>query len=105
MATGLVYPRACVDHYTPAKLASHSSVPWALRQPTAFFRGGATGGGVTPETNQRMRLVQLSMESWAKDRHVSTLTLVATRPRCQGVSTTLIPHLEAVVVGICPQFC
>jgi hypothetical protein len=26
MATGAVYPRACVDHYTPAKLALHEKV-------------------------------------------------------------------------------
>ena len=37
--------------------------PWESRMSCAVFRGGATGGGVTPETNQRIALAQLS-ETW-----------------------------------------
>ena len=40
--------------------------PWSEKIPTAFFRGTATGGGVTIETNQRLMLAQLSYE-WGKN--------------------------------------
>jgi hypothetical protein len=36
--------------------------PWRRRWDCAVFRGGATGGGVTPETNPRLRLAWLSAE-------------------------------------------
>merc|ERR1712185_683124 len=38
-----------------------ASVPaWEAKQPVAFFRGGATGAGTTPGTNQRLRLARLA---------------------------------------------
>lgn len=39
---------------------------WEDKTNTAFFRGTATGGGVTAETNQRLRLALLSHE-WSLD--------------------------------------
>lgn len=39
---------------------------WESKQPTAFFRGTATGGGVDPSTNQRLRLAHLSYQ-WSLD--------------------------------------
>jgi len=41
--------------------------PWEQRRPTAVFRGGATGAGVTPETNPRLRLAQLSRRWRGRD--------------------------------------
>jgi hypothetical protein len=35
-------------------------VPWDERKPTAVFRGGSTGCGVTIETNQRLKLAYIS---------------------------------------------
>jgi len=39
--------------------------PWEARRATAVFRGGATGAGVLPETNPRLRLVQLA-HAWRR---------------------------------------
>ena len=33
--------------------------PWSRKHAVAFFRGSATGNGVTPETNQRLRLAEM----------------------------------------------
>ena len=33
--------------------------PWSEKRDVAFFRGSATGGGVTPETNQRLKVAEL----------------------------------------------
>jgi hypothetical protein len=33
--------------------------PWSEKVPVAFFRGSATGGGVTCETNQRLRVAEI----------------------------------------------
>jgi len=40
--------------------------PWETRRACAVFRGGATGGGVCPATNPRLRLAWLS-RIWAED--------------------------------------
>ncbi|CAI5736565.1 unnamed protein product [Peronospora destructor] len=40
--------------------------PWKDKVDTAFFRGSATGGGTTIETNQRLHLAHLS-NTWKKD--------------------------------------
>lgn len=37
-------------------------LPWRARRRVAFFRGSATGAGVTPDTNPRLRLAQMSYE-------------------------------------------
>jgi hypothetical protein len=39
---------------------------WSEKVNTAFFRGTATGGGVTRETNQRLQCSAMSYE-WASD--------------------------------------
>jgi hypothetical protein len=46
---------------------------WESKTPTAFFRGTATGGGITPETNQRLHLAQLSYEWTQRGEVVSKL--------------------------------
>lgn len=40
--------------------------PWENKVSVAFFRGTATGGGVTAETNQRLKLATLS-HAWNSD--------------------------------------
>jgi len=40
---------------------------WEYKVGTAFFRGNATGGGTTPETNQRMRVAKLCKD-WNDNR-------------------------------------
>lgn len=49
-----------------AKNRKQFDVKWSEKIGTAVFRGNATGGGVTPKTNQRLRLAKLSAE-WAKN--------------------------------------
>ena len=39
---------------------------WKHRRSCAIFRGGATGGGTTPETNQRLLLAHLS-QRWSEE--------------------------------------
>lgn len=78
-ATGLVFPSSFShsfddnknlivgssrDLFTSANLKKFER-PWEEKVPVAFFRGTATGGGVTVETNQRLRLAMLSYE-WSK---------------------------------------
>ncbi|CEG35702.1 Endoplasmic reticulum protein EP58, contains filamin rod domain and KDEL motif [Plasmopara halstedii] len=41
-------------------------IPWENKVNTAFFRGSATGGGTTIDTNQRLHLAHLST-IWKKD--------------------------------------
>lgn len=58
-ATGRVFLRGCGDMFTAAKRAA-CAVSWEDKKEVAFFRGSATGSGVTPETNQRLHLCLLS---------------------------------------------
>jgi hypothetical protein len=46
------------DLFTAANLRKFK-VPWEQKVPTAFFRGTATGGGVTTGTNQRLHIAQV----------------------------------------------
>jgi hypothetical protein len=46
------------DLFTAANLKKFE-VPWGDKVPTAFFRGTATGGGVTALTNQRLHAAQI----------------------------------------------
>lgn len=79
-ATGMVFPSSFFhsfnnenelvlggdarDLFTTENLKKfHKS--WEEKVPTAFFRGTATGGGVTVDTNQRLKLASLSYE-WSK---------------------------------------
>ena len=52
--------------------------PWETRRPGAVFRGGATGGGVTAETNPRLRLCALSATWWRDRRRKSLLNAALT---------------------------
>ena len=58
-------------------------LPWSQRCAVAVWRGGATGAGVTPSTNLRLRLVQLCQE-WKRSDHPDCLLdaeLVSWSPR------------------------
>ena len=57
--------------------------------PTAFFRGTATGGGVTIETNQRLHLAHLSHQ-WEKQMNIEE-------------SVPLVPKLDAKITGWNPR--
>ena len=41
-------------------------IPWNKKVPTAVFRGSATGCGITPDTNQRLKISLLS-KNWKED--------------------------------------
>jgi hypothetical protein len=67
-----IYPKSCFhykhtnnlkcnDNYTKEKLES-LNVNWENKKDIAFFRGSATGGGTTVETNQRLNVAQLSYD-------------------------------------------
>ena len=60
---------------------------WNKKIPTAIFRGSATGCGITPETNQRLKVAELS-EIWSKDNNYNK------NNKIDG-----IPYLNAGVVG------
>lgn len=59
--------------------------PWEEKVSIAFFRGTATGGGITTATNQRLHLAQVSWE-WEKD------------PQLNG-SSGGSPFLDAKITG------
>ena len=63
-ATGRVFPPHGNEMYTKSNSASADATPWESRTPTAFFRGTATGGGVSTATNQRLEAARLS-QLWA----------------------------------------
>ena len=49
------------DLFTAANLKNFE-VPWNRKVPTVFFRGTATGGGVTTATNQRLHAAQICFD-------------------------------------------
>jgi hypothetical protein len=49
------FPKACRSYN------NNFNTPWNDRKPTAVFRGGSTGCGVTIETNQRLKVAYLSL--------------------------------------------
>ena len=49
---------------------------WEDKMPTAFFRGTATGGGTTVETNQRLHVSFLSYE-WEKEHQNADISQVS----------------------------
>jgi hypothetical protein len=52
---GKWFPKLCRDY------PDTFDTPWENKVPTAVFRGGSTGCGVTIETNPRLRLVSMSV--------------------------------------------
>jgi hypothetical protein len=66
-----------------ASSAKYDTVPkWRDRCPRAIWRGGATGWGTTPDTNVRLRLVQLSVsESLKGSERLLDARLTSWNPR------------------------
>uniref|UniRef100_A0A7S3JW67 Glycosyl transferase CAP10 domain-containing protein n=1 Tax=Aureoumbra lagunensis TaxID=44058 RepID=A0A7S3JW67_9STRA len=58
-ADGITLDAKPRDLFTEANFAKFDC-PWEQKQPTAFFRGTATGGGTTIADNQRLALAALS---------------------------------------------
>jgi len=54
--TGLVFPNACRE-YPDIKLT-----PWSKKIEKAVFRGATTGSGVTEDTNQRLKALQMGVQ-------------------------------------------
>jgi len=71
------------DLFTAANLAKFER-SWTDKRNTAFFRGTATGGGVTIETNQRLAVAQLSHD-WRKQDGV--------------LPAGEVPFLDAMITG------
>ncbi|CEP00782.1 hypothetical protein PBRA_008094 [Plasmodiophora brassicae] len=65
LASRKVFPGDCRDLYTRVI----PDVPWNERVSTAFFRGSATGAGVTAATNQRLQAALLSKQWTMDDRY------------------------------------
>lgn len=65
IVTGKVFPPKGGENYSISKMTLYQ-VDWNKKIPTAFWRGSATGGGITPETNQRLKVSELS-SSWNDD--------------------------------------
>eukprot|EP00516_Mucochytrium_quahogii_P001474 CAMPEP_0203747012 /NCGR_PEP_ID=MMETSP0098-20131031/2271_1 /ASSEMBLY_ACC=CAM_ASM_000208 /TAXON_ID=96639 /ORGANISM=" , Strain NY0313808BC1" /LENGTH=667 /DNA_ID=CAMNT_0050635293 /DNA_START=2757 /DNA_END=4760 /DNA_ORIENTATION=+ len=72
-AMGRVFPPSFIPDYRSKKLQEPRDlylkenfqkfhVEWEDKKDTAFFRGNATGGGTTPETNQRIHVAQICQE-------------------------------------------
>jgi len=76
-AIGLVFPASFIPDVRGGKIKKPSDlylkenfdkfhVEWQEKQNTCFFRGNATGGGTTPETNQRIHLAQVCRD-WDRE--------------------------------------
>ena len=66
---GLVFPESTIppikdsnDLYLAENFKKFSQISWEEKIETAFFRGNATGGGVTEATNQRLNLCKKDHE-------------------------------------------
>lgn len=60
--TDKIYPDMCSNNYYGRKF----DTKWKDKKPTCVFRGGATGCGITPETNMRIKACKMSHE-WSVD--------------------------------------
>ena len=84
-ATGLIFPPTFKREsdrrtgerkftQTPRDLFTESNFrkfdkPWEEKRPTALFRGTATGGGITEDTNQRLKAAALSHRWLRQSNH------------------------------------
>jgi hypothetical protein len=118
-ATGLVFPHGSLrDGFTKQNLEKHER-KWEDKINVAFFRGNATGGGVTVGTNQRLALAQRGAE-WAIDKKyngeeeiqslphpqdpkMKYLKNIRTKKKGWAMSDVLEPYLDAQVTGTNPR--
>ena len=90
------------DLFTEANLKKFER-PWAEKVPIAFFRGTATGGGTTVQTNQRLHIAQLCWE-WDKDPALSGKAGGANEAGAEagglkGKDPSCFPYLDAKITG------
>lgn len=76
------YPTSCANVNKSLIISD-----WEKKIPTAIFRGSATGCGITTETNQRLKISELSY-LWSKDNRYNH------KNKVDG-----IPYLNAGVIG------
>lgn len=100
-ADGTYVPYPSRDLFTAANLKKFET-PWSEKVNTAFFRGTATGGGTTPETNQRLHLAMMSY-LWTHSEPKFTPDNTAP-PRASGSaesesSIPMVPFLDAKITG------
>jgi len=76
------YPTSCTD-VNKGELVTD----WNKKKPTAVFRGTSSGCGITPETNQRLKIAELS-HRWSQNNNYN-----------QNNPIDKIPYLDAGVVG------
>eukprot|EP00903_Cladosiphon_okamuranus_P011737 g11035.t1 len=74
---------------------------WADKQETAFFRGTATGGGTTRETNQRLALAWQSFEWESSPEHNGKADSESKGDESSGGDSAAagVPLLDAAIVG------
>jgi hypothetical protein len=75
-------------------------VSWEEKKPTAFFRGTATGGGVTADTNQRLHISVLSYQ-WSRmpERNGTGSQQQSNTSKAGSEDCSSFPYLDARVVG------
>lgn len=88
IVTKLVFPYECRDTY----LNQFDNVKWEDKIPTAFFRGGATGCGVTIFDNPRLKAAHLSSVWKNNDKYN------------QNNKIDGIPFLDAGVTAFNPRY-
>lgn len=81
--TGELLVNSPRDLYTIDNLKKFER-PWSDKVNTAFFRGSATGGGVTTDTNQRLHAAVLCHE-WEKDQ--------------TNQDSSSVPYLDAKIIA------
>lgn len=73
------------DLYTESNFRKFER-PWSGKRETAFFRGSATGGGTTVDSNQRLHLALVS-HNWEREAKAATGQL----------PPDYVPHLDAKI--------
>ena len=74
------------DLFTAANLKKFDT-PWEKKVNTAFFRGTATGGGTSVDTNQRLKAAQLCWDWEQKQKKLNSS------------KTGTVPYLDAKITG------
>ncbi|CAM9228787.1 unnamed protein product [Ectocarpus fasciculatus] len=111
-ATGMVFPKTFshqvnkegeVEIDEPRDLFTQENFKkfecdWADKQETAFFRGTATGGGTTRETNQRLAISWQSFEWESSPKHNGKGSSSSSSDGGGGGGST-DPLLDAAIVG------
>lgn len=92
-ATKRVFPNAKNSRDLFSETSEH--VEWEKKKKIAFFRGTATGGGTTPENNQRLKIAQLCFE-WNnnKDNDILDAKLTGWNPRDKKIASSDLTYIR-----------